>query len=79
MIKNTKRKTIALLLITFIIIYFVLKDDFSDIISIVFKSNILIIFLCVTLTLSYYTSTKENSDRIKRNTNLLIRGQNEFT
>ena len=32
-----------------------------------------------TLTLSYYTSTKENSDRIKRNTNVLIRGQNEFT
>ncbi|MDD3241267.1 MAG: lysylphosphatidylglycerol synthase transmembrane domain-containing protein [Bacilli bacterium] len=45
--KNTKRNGIILLLVTFLVMYFLLKDSFGDVVKLLSSANILFIFFAV--------------------------------
>lgn len=72
MIKNIKKNAFVLLGITFIVLYFVLKDDFSNIIKQLFKMNpvwLLVALLCYVLyivfkSLAFYITVKEEKKDI---------------
>ncbi len=74
--KNIKRHSLALLFITVIILYVVLKDDFSSIMDIILKMNIIFLFASLILvtinwlfrSLSMYYIVKEYSNSIKFST-----------
>ena len=55
MIKDVKKNSIILLTITVIILYFLLKDDFSNIFTALVNSNIAVILFCLLLTIGYYS------------------------
>lgn len=52
--KNIKKNGIILLLITAIVLFFVIKDDFFDIVNALSKANILFILLGLLFTLGYW-------------------------
>ena len=52
--KNTKRNTIILLIICFIVMYFVVKDDFADIMDNLILANKWLILLSVFLIIGYW-------------------------
>lgn len=52
--KNTKRNTIILLIICFVVMYFVVKDDFADIMDNLILANKWLIILSVGLIIGYW-------------------------
>ena len=52
--KNTKRNTIILLIICLIVLYFVVKDDFADIVDNLILANKWLILLSVLLIVGYW-------------------------
>ena len=52
---KTRKKTILLLLITLVIMFIVIKDDFSQIFLTISKSKIYLIVFCLLLTIAYYS------------------------
>ena len=52
--KNTKRNTIILLIICFVVMYFVVKDDFADILDNLILANKWLIMLSVFLIIGYW-------------------------
>ena len=49
LLKDIKKNTFILVIITFIVMYFVLKDDFKDILDLLLKVDIKYIFICFIL------------------------------
>ena len=52
--KNTKKNTIILLVICFVVMYFVVKDDFADILDNLILANKWLIMLSVILIIGYW-------------------------
>lgn len=52
--KSVKRNSIILLLITIVVLYFVIKDDFYDIVRALSKANVLFICLGIVFTVGYW-------------------------
>ena len=52
--KSTKKNTIILLIICFIVMYFVVKDDFADILDNLILANKWLIMLSVFLIIGYW-------------------------
>lgn len=52
--KNIKKNGIILLLITIVVLFFVIKDDFHDIVSALSKANISFILIGIVFTISYW-------------------------
>ena len=52
--KNTKKNTIILLIICFVVMYFVVKDDFADILDNLILANKWLIMLSVFLIIGYW-------------------------
>lgn len=53
--KNIKKQGIILLFITIIVLFFVIKDDFNDIVANLSKANLLFIFIGIIFTVLYWT------------------------
>lgn len=72
MIKNIKKNAFILLGITFIVLYFVLKDDFGNIVRQLFQMNpiwLIVALLCYVLyivfkSLAFYITVKKEKDDI---------------
>ncbi len=70
LIKNIKKNTMILLLITFFVLIFVLKDNLSDILTTLFKMNyiyvlIAIIFFFLSIVLKAYVTYKTVNNKEK--------------
>lgn len=71
--KNLKRNSVLLLLITAVVVFFVIKDDFDDIVRALSKANVCFILLGMCFTVSYWfckslslhNIVKEYRDKIK--------------
>lgn len=54
MIKDTKKKSFLLVLITIIILAFIIRKDFSSIFNILTKSNLFIVIISISFVIIYY-------------------------
>ncbi len=71
--KHTKRNTVILFLITIIVLYFILKDDYQNIVNALLKADFRLILISLLLTLMYWffksvaltTIVKEYREKIK--------------
>ena len=78
--KNIKKNSLILLLITAVVLFFVIKDDFNDIVNALSKANIIFIILGMTFSVLYWlfkslalhNIVREYREKIKlkQNTNL---------
>ena len=69
-VKNLRKNTIVLLLITFIVLFFVLKDDFNDIIDTLFKMKygfiaLAVLFFFIFLFIKAFISYKTVKEKEK--------------
>ena len=52
--KNIKKNSLILLLITAVVVFFVIKDDFNDIVNALSKANIIFIIIGMTFSVLYW-------------------------